>query len=77
MRRASDGVARRAALALLRRGQATPTELGELAGVSRQTVESWAAHAGVDWRAIRSRIEAKRRERQARAWRKAISDEAD
>jgi hypothetical protein len=38
---------------MLRRGLGTPGEIAELAGVSRQLVESWAKVAGVDWRRMR------------------------
>lgn len=59
-----DPDARRVALRLLARGIGTPGEIAELAGVSRQVVEYWAAHAGVDWRKVQ-------RAKLLKAWRKA------
>jgi hypothetical protein len=46
-RRARDPWAKRAALIAVRRGYPA-SEIARLAGVSRQLVESWARHAGVD-----------------------------
>lgn len=60
-----DPFARKVALKLLAKGQASPGELAPLAGVSRQVVEMWARRAGIDWRA-------KRDERLAMAWEKAL-----
>lgn len=46
-----DEGTKRAAMALLRRGEATPAEAAELAGVSRMTAWRWARE--VDWEAAR------------------------
>ena len=46
-RRTRDPEAKRTALIALRRGYPA-SEVARLAGVSRQLVESWARHAGVD-----------------------------
>lgn len=56
--------AKEAAIAILRRGEATPPEIAELAGVSRMTAYRWAAEAG-DWQAAIDR-------RLARAWAQAL-----
>lgn len=45
-----DDEARSAALSLLARGQITPGQAAELAGVSRQLVAYWLKAAGVDWK---------------------------
>jgi len=42
-----------AGLALLRSGQANPSEVARLAGVSRQAASMWAKIAGIDWHAKR------------------------
>lgn len=44
---------RQAALKLLAKGIASPSEVAELAGVSRQLVYFWINSAGVDWRRAR------------------------
>jgi hypothetical protein len=44
-----------AGLALLRSGQANPSEVARLAGVSRQAASQWARIAEIDWRTIRDR----------------------
>lgn len=44
---------RRAALALLRSGEANPAEVARLAGVSRQAASMWAKLAGIDWMKLR------------------------
>ena len=64
-RRTLDPEARRAALELLSQGIGTPGEIAEIAGVSRQVVEQWALHAGVNWRKVKRGIV-------MNAWRKAI-----
>jgi len=57
MNSASYSLAKRAALYLLERGEAHPSEIAELAGVSRMTVYRWAAEAGIDWeRALGTRL---------------------
>jgi DNA invertase Pin-like site-specific DNA recombinase len=61
----SDPEARRAALALLSKGIGSPSEIADLAGVSRQVVEQWAERAGVDWRKVK-------RANLTKAWRKAM-----
>lgn len=43
-----------AGLSLLRAGEANPSEIARLAGVSRQAVSAWARIAGIDWRAVRN-----------------------
>lgn len=58
-----DEAAHRAAMSLLRNGHASPSEVAQLAGVSRQLVNYWAAD--IDWRKARSG-------RLAREWRNAI-----
>lgn len=58
-----DDVARAAALKLLATGQATPSEVAELAGVSRQVVAYWIDAAKLNWRKAR-------RARLAAEWRK-------
>jgi hypothetical protein len=59
-----DNPERAAAVALLTRGEATPAQVAELAGVSRQVVDYWAR--GIDWRkALNARL--------ARSWRKALN----
>lgn len=64
-RKAMDPEARRAALSLLAEGLGSPGDIAELAGVSRQVVEQWALHAGVDWRKVK-------RSKLTTAWRKAM-----
>jgi transposase len=56
-----DDRARRAAVKLLARGLASPSEVAKLAGVSRQLVNHWAS--SIDWRRARN-------EALAKAWRK-------
>jgi transposase len=51
MRRCRDPEAKRIALALLARGNGSPGEIAELAGVSRQVVEGWARR--LDWRKVK------------------------
>jgi len=68
MRKAADLKSRNAALALLARGIGSPGEIAELAGVSRQLVESWARSAGIDWRHVK-------RARLTKAWRHEIMGE--
>jgi len=46
---------RERALELLRRGYATPTEIANTVGTSRQNVHNWAAAAGIDWQAARAK----------------------
>lgn len=53
-RKPLDPDARRAALKVLSQGLGTPGDVAKLCGVSRQVVEQWAIHAGLDWRAIKS-----------------------
>lgn len=60
-----DPEARRAALVLLAKGEATMAEVAQLAGISRQVVRYWAEVAGIDWSRART-------DRLARAWRKAL-----
>lgn len=64
-RPSGDPEAQRAALAMLARGDASPAEIAELAGVSRQLVAAWARSAGVQWRQTRLRVLTKN-------WRKAF-----
>lgn len=45
---------RAAAIAMLRSGMATLSEVADLAGTSRQLVRYWAKAAGVDWQAARA-----------------------
>lgn len=52
------------ALRLLRNGLASPSEVAEIAGESRQLVYYWIKSAGVDWQEAR-------RARLDREWRKA------
>jgi predicted HTH domain antitoxin len=59
-----DEATRRAAIALLSRGDITAPEAAKLAGVSRQLMAHWIKRAGVDWRRIRDA-------RLLKAWRKA------
>ena len=61
----TDDETRRAALKLLSTGLASPSDVAELAGVSRQVVAYWIATAGLDWRTRYRSI-------RARAWRKAL-----
>lgn len=61
-----DPIAKRVALSMLAQGAGTPSEIAELAGVSRQVVENWATRAGIDWRKIK-------RAKLAKAWRRAIA----
>jgi hypothetical protein len=60
-----DESAHRAAISLLRNGLASPSEVAQLAGVSRQLVNYWATE--IDWRKARAA-------RLAREWRAAIRD---
>ena len=60
-----DGNIRRAAMALLARGDVTAAEATELAGVSRQLMHHWIKRANMDWERIRQR-------RLLKAWRKEI-----
>jgi hypothetical protein len=62
-----DPIARSIALSLLARGIASPGELAEFAGVSRQVVENWARRALVDWRRVK-------RAKLAKAWRRAMAN---
>ena len=60
----ANDTARLAALALLRDGRATVTEIAGLAGTSRQLVRHWSIRAGIDAGAIQ-----RARDRYlARAW---------
>lgn len=61
-----DPDARRAALALLRRGLITVPEAAQMAGVSRQLVRHWCQRSGIDWAQIRSAALAKR-------WRREVA----
>lgn len=61
-----DHEARIAALSLLARGMITPGQAADLAGVSRQLVQYWIGHAGIDWRRAWLR-------RQASMWRREIA----
>lgn len=56
---------RKAAIAMLRNGEATLSEIAEAAGVARQYVRYWAHHGGVpDWQKLRrEKIEAAFRRR--------------
>lgn len=56
---------REAALKLLQQGLASPSEVADLAGVSRQLVRHWLNVSGIDWREARAAA-------LARAWRKTI-----
>jgi hypothetical protein len=47
---------REAALSLLRRGVASPSEVAELAGVSRQLVRHWLKASGINWRPARAAL---------------------
>lgn len=48
---------KRTALSLMRRGEATPGQVAELAGVSRMTAYRWAVDAGIDCdQAMRERL---------------------
>lgn len=49
-----DDAARRAAVAMMRRGDATPAEAAQMAGVSRQLASYWAKVADIDWEKARS-----------------------
>lgn len=60
-----DSAAREAALKMLADGTASPSEVAELAGVSRQLVRHWMQATGVNWRKARETALAK-------AWRKAL-----
>lgn len=52
---ATTDAARRAAIALLRSGLVSLSEVAELAGVSRQLVHWWSKHDGiVDWQPKRT-----------------------
>jgi transposase len=62
----SDDLARRAAVDLLRTGAATPSEVADLAGVSRQLVRYWANAAEIDWQKTRAATLAK-------LWRRKVS----
>lgn len=61
-----DQEARSAAVSLLARGMITPGQAADLAGVSRQLVQYWIGHAGIDWRRAWLR-------RQAGMWRREIA----
>jgi DNA invertase Pin-like site-specific DNA recombinase len=56
---------RAAAVDLLAKGLATPSEVAHLAGVSRQLVQHWTAQAGIDWRHARE-------ERLSKEWQKRL-----
>jgi hypothetical protein len=49
-----DNPARDAAIRLLARGLVVPSEVAELAGVSRQLVNYWIEQAGLDWHKART-----------------------
>lgn len=59
----NDTTKRDAALQMLKDGTASPAEVAQLASVSRQLVNYWAA--GIDWRKARAA-------RLARDWRAAL-----
>ena len=61
---ASTESVRKTALKLLQQGLASPSEVAELSGHSRQLVRFWIKSSGVDWRTARTSALAK-------AWRKA------
>lgn len=44
---------RRAALALIALGEASPAEVADALGVSRQVVHRWVTVAGIDWARVR------------------------
>lgn len=52
----TDDDARRAALALLKAGLATLSEVAELVPTSRQLVRYWADRAGIDSREARAEL---------------------
>lgn len=56
---------RRAAVALMSRGEYTPAEIAEALGLSRQIVGYWARAAGVNWKKVRTDrlVKALRKER--------------
>lgn len=49
----STEITRKAALKLLAAGTASPSEVADLAGVSRQLVRFWIKSADLNWRAAR------------------------
>lgn len=57
--------ARAAAVAMVAKGLATPSEVAKLAGASRQLVRHWISREGVDWRAARE-------SRLAHEWQKRV-----
>lgn len=61
-----DEAVQSAAMMLLREGVASPSEVAEIAGVSRQLVRHWLMAAGIDWRKQRDAYLAKH-------WRRAIN----
>lgn len=61
-----DDEARSAALSLLAKGMATPSQAAALAGVSPQLVHYWLQQASIDWRKAWNR-------RMAVLWRKEIA----
>ena len=61
-----DDEARSAAISLLGKGMATPSQVAALAGVSPQLVAYWIKAAGIDWRRAWLR-------RQASMWRHEIA----
>lgn len=60
-----DEAAYRAAMTLLREGLASPSEVAEIAGVSRQLVRHWLLADKTDWRK-------QRRARLTAMWRREI-----
>lgn len=64
MRHPRDPLARQAACKLLAQGY-MPGEIAEMAGVSRQLVESWGKSDGIDWRRVKQN-------RLRGAWRAAL-----
>jgi len=56
----TDNTTRAKAVKLMRRGQATHSEVAKLAGVDRQLVAYWAKSAGIDATATRAAWLAKR-----------------
>jgi hypothetical protein len=61
-----DDESRTAAISLLSKGMATPSQVATLAGVSPQLVAYWIKAAGIDWRRAWLR-------RQAGMWRREIA----
>ena len=49
-----DPAARRAAIYLLSQGLATPSEVAELAAVSRQLIRYWLSREKFDWQKARN-----------------------